>query len=209
MGRRRGRRPGRPGRRPGPGHRPAAPRGPGPGRLAGPAAAARATAAWRYAIAWEPLPAPPAALAGTWLVVAPPGPEAAGLAGQVAAAVAAQAGTRWPSAPGRPWRRAGAALAAALADAGSGSRQDLAGVVSLLALDAGRPPASPRCPPGWPRPWPWSRRGRRRDGAPLWVLTRGAVSSRPRRPGHQPGPGRRSGAWAGSPPWSTPPGGAA
>jgi acyl transferase domain-containing protein len=130
-----------------------------------------ATGGWRYRIAWTPLPEPgPARLDGTWLVVSPDGPEEPGvaeaLAGSGARVVTLTAG------PGELDRgtlrdRIGRALPAT----------GVSGVLSTLALAESPLPGHPTLAAGLAGTQALIQAlGDAGIGAPLWVLTRGAVA---------------------------------
>ena len=80
-----------------------------------------------------------------------------------------------------------------------------AGVLSLLALDERAHPAHPAYPPASPAPLTLVQAlGDAGVAAPLWCVTRGAVTVGARRDRLADArPGRASGASAGSPPWNT------
>ena len=112
-----------------------------------------AIAGWRYRIAWTPVPDPgPAALPGTWLVL-----------GDVPEVTAALAGH-------------GADVVTTIEDAPA----DLRGVVSLLALDERPDPDHPVVTRGLAATLCLVQAlGQAGIDAPLWVLTRGAVTTGP------------------------------
>ncbi|HEY2238282.1 MAG TPA: SDR family NAD(P)-dependent oxidoreductase, partial [Streptosporangiaceae bacterium] len=155
-----------------------------------------ATESWRYQITWTPAsitgPVPDGnGLAGRWLIVAPV--DGHPLAAQVAAAIATHGGQARVLIPAGLDRAALTHALAAEADGGG----PLAGVISLLAVPtaaaagAGRPGRPGRDGAGTPGARPGSPAGTfgtltliqalgdAGAGAPLWVLTRGAVRAGP------------------------------
>ncbi|WP_285620578.1 type I polyketide synthase [Kineosporia sp. NBRC 101677] len=144
-------------------------------------------APWRYRITWTPVATPATAsrtpLSGTWLLVAPAGSvEAAGLdAAEESGAVPVQVA--------RALAQAGAALLICEVAPGEVSRdvlrtqiaaagQDLAGVVSLLALEEAPLATAPIVPTGLAATTSLIQAlGDAGVQAPLWVLTTGAVST--------------------------------
>ncbi|GLV77856.1 hypothetical protein Shyhy02_58560 [Streptomyces hygroscopicus subsp. hygroscopicus] len=143
---------------------------------------------WRYRVAWKPLAEePPARLTGGWLVVAPgtkdtpgtrdtPGTEDTWT--DAVAGVLAERGAEVrriavdPAADGR--EELAERLRTALAEAGG---TPFAGVVSLLAPAAGTHPEHPSLPAGTAAQLALVQAlGDAGIGAPLWCLTRGAVS---------------------------------
>jgi short-subunit dehydrogenase/acyl carrier protein len=127
------------------------------------------TAGWRYQVGWVPVPAAgPPVLAGRWLVVTPAGtprPELA--AGCVQAMTTAGAEVTHLQVPAGADR---AAMAAAVAEA------EPAGVVSLLAVAP--EPGYPVVAPGLAGTLALMQGlGDAGIGAPLWVLTCGAVAA--------------------------------
>ncbi|WP_435613487.1 type I polyketide synthase [Streptomyces sp. bgisy159] len=134
------------------------------------------TDAWRYRVAFSPLDTGPAALTGTWLLVAPA--DAAGhtaLADTVADALTAGGArtVRRVSLPdGTPDRTALADLLTGAEDAGPP-----AGVLSLLALDTRDHPGHSAVPPGLAATLALVQAlGDLGIDAPLWCATRGAVT---------------------------------
>ncbi len=131
-----------------------------------------AVASWRYRISWTPLADPGAAvLAGTWLVVAPAGPEETtrhcvrALTDRGAETVVVEVG------PGELDR---SALAARLA----ADDTEFAGVLSLLALDESPLADLPVLSAGVAGTLLLVQAlGDADIAAPLWALTRGAVSA--------------------------------
>ncbi|MEU0536360.1 type I polyketide synthase [Amycolatopsis tolypomycina] len=110
-----------------------------------------AVADWRYHVTWTPVADPaPAALSGTWLLV--------GESAEVEAALAAH----------------GAEVVTARETVPDGS---YAGIVSVLALDETPVDGSPVLTRGLATTLELAQT--LRDGAPLWVLTRGAVAATP------------------------------
>ena len=144
------------------------------------------TGGWRYRVTWAPVPDPDlAALSGTWLLVVPAGLADSDLARSCAQAMTARGAQVLPveTALGEADR---AVLAGLLAQALAGP-QDLAGVagvagvVSLLALAEDPDPAYPVVPSGLAGTLGLVQAlGDAGIGAPLWVLTRGAVAAGPR-----------------------------
>ncbi|MFI7313569.1 type I polyketide synthase [Streptomyces hygroscopicus] len=143
---------------------------------------------WRYRVAWKPLAEErPAQLTGGWLVVAPgtkdtpgtrdtPGTEDTWT--DAVAGVLAERGAEVrriavdPAADGR--EELAERLRTALAEAGG---TPFAGVVSLLAPAAGTHPEHPSLPAGTAAQLALVQAlGDAGIGAPLWCLTRGAVS---------------------------------
>ncbi|MER6168353.1 type I polyketide synthase [Streptomyces violaceorubidus] len=109
--------------------------------------------AWRYKDDWRPLPVDGAPPTGTWAVVVPPDAAGAPWPEAVRDALARTAEVRYVEA------------GAALPDG------DIAGIVSFLAWDA-------RVDDGVPRALTATvELLRSAGGAPLWVMTRGAVSA--------------------------------
>ncbi|MEV7546744.1 SDR family NAD(P)-dependent oxidoreductase, partial [Streptomyces sp. NPDC089915] len=138
-----------------------------------------ATDAWRYRIAWKPVadPAPHPALTGAWLAVVPrdlPGDPAVELALDSLAAHGAEI-VRLDV--------AGDADRHALAEALRAAGRDAAGVLSLLALDERAHPEHPAVPLGLATTLLLVQAlGDAGLDAPLWCLTRGAVSTGPADP---------------------------
>ncbi|BBB02227.1 putative modular polyketide synthase [Actinacidiphila reveromycinica] len=125
------------------------------------------TDGWRYRPAWSAVAEPEAAgLSGTWLVVAPAGGVADGLAQDVAGALAAR-GARTEVVEGSSDREV---LAERLDRVGG----DVTGVVSLLALDESTVAGVPA---GLAATLALVQALGDVDGAPLWVATRGAVAT--------------------------------
>ena len=131
------------------------------------------TAGWRYQISWASVAEPrPAALTGRWLVFVPDGPaggeSAAWCQRAMEAAGAEVAVTPVPAAAGR------AAMAAQV------QASDPAGVVSLLALAEQPAPDDTVVSAGLAATVSLVQGlGDAGIGAPLWVLTRGAVAAGP------------------------------
>ncbi|MFF4368386.1 type I polyketide synthase [Streptomyces sp. NPDC001594] len=138
-----------------------------------------ATEAWRYRIAWKPVadPAAPAGPAGTWLAVVPrdlPGDPAVDLALDSLAAHGAEI-VRLDV--------AGDADRDSLADALRAAGRTAGGVLSLLALDERDHPEHPAVPLGLATTLLLVQAlGDAGLDAPLWCLTRGAVSTGPADP---------------------------
>ncbi|WP_449657206.1 type I polyketide synthase [Streptomyces boetiae] len=136
--------------------------------------------ALRYRATWRPVPDAPRtggvaaegkAPAGPWLLAVPEDPAHAPVAEAVEAALTGlgHAVTRLAAAPGD---EAGT-LAARLPAPGDGAP---AGVLSLLALDERPHPAHPGLPAGLALTAALTRALADRPAAPLWCVTRGAVS---------------------------------
>ncbi|MFJ2669630.1 type I polyketide synthase [Streptomyces sp. NPDC087525] len=155
--------------------------------------------AWRYRESWKPLTVSgsTATLAGTWLVLAPPAPvadawvtslidglgpaavrvdieasdiEASGIDASDVEASGREASDIDAAVPGPS-----GSLAARLAEAASGAPAEITGVVSLLALDETAGPAG--VPAGLTATAALLRTlGDAGIAAPLWAVTRGAVS---------------------------------
>jgi acyl transferase domain-containing protein/acyl carrier protein len=133
------------------------------------------TSAWRYRISWAPVTEPgPAALPGTWLIVAqagrPSGECVRALAGRGAQVVVAEVDCADADR---------GTLAVGIAQAMTGLRpQALAGVVSLLALRETPSARYPAVAEGLGATQSLVQAlGDLRIGAPLWVLTQGAVTA--------------------------------
>ncbi|WP_455712029.1 type I polyketide synthase [Streptomyces hygroscopicus] len=143
---------------------------------------------WRYRVAWKPLAEErPARLTGGWLVVAPEAEDTPGTRDtpgtedtwtDAVAGVLAERGAEVrriavdPAADGR--EELAERLRTALAEAGG---TPFAGVVSLLAPAAGTHPEHPSLPAGTAAQLALVQAlGDAGIGAPLWCLTRGAVS---------------------------------
>ncbi|MHB9858119.1 type I polyketide synthase [Streptomyces sp. YIM S03343] len=141
--------------------------------------------AWRYRVVWTPTAGTAAAaLHGTWLVVAPDGQIPDELTGWLRAAITARGGTVAEIAVAADADRA--ALAAALDDA-AGREPALRGVVSLLALDETPLPGQPGLARGAALTLALVQAlGDTGVGAPLWLLTRGAVGTGPDDPVTRP-----------------------
>ena len=144
------------------------------------------TGSWRYRVTWAPVPDPDrTALSGTWLVITPAGhPD-----GYVRTLESRGAQvTVLPVGPGELDR---AALAERLRDACGIS--GVAGVLSLLALDETPTPGYPAVPAGLAGTQLLIQAlGDAEVGAPLWVLTCGAVAAGP---GEVPGRPVQAMAW--------------
>ncbi|GAB1639956.1 type I polyketide synthase [Krasilnikovia sp. MM14-A1259] len=118
------------------------------------------TAGWRYQVSWAPLTEPDhVRLTGRWLVVG---------AGQAAEEVAAALTAR------------GAVVVAIAGPADLSPAGDVAGVVSLLGLDEAPTPEFPEVPQGLAATLALVQAlGAAGIGAPLWLVTRGAVAAGP------------------------------
>ena len=131
------------------------------------------TAGWRYQVTWVPVREPErVSLSGTWLLVAPGGPDAQecarALAAHGAGVVLAEAG---------PEHQDRAAMADLIRPALAGV-SGISGIVSLLALDETPVPAYPVVAAGTAATLGLVRALADADvEAPLWVLTRGAVAA--------------------------------
>jgi acyl transferase domain-containing protein/acyl carrier protein len=139
-------------------------------------AAESVVAGWRYRVSWVPVGAPgPEVLTGTWLVVAPgagAGRELADWCVRVLDGHGAQTVVLAVDEPGRG--ALAGRIGAALAD------QSAAGVVSLLAVDESPAAGHPVTPAGVAGTLALVQAlGDAGAGAPLWVLTRGAVAAGP------------------------------
>ncbi len=141
------------------------------------------TSGWRYRVAWAPLAEPdPRVLSGRWLVVAPAGPDTAGLARGCATALDARgARTLVVEVPAGTADRAdvaalvGTALSGADVESGA-----VAGVLSLLALDEAPLPEHPAVSGGLAATLALVQAlGDAAVTGPLWVATRGAVAAAP------------------------------
>ncbi|HEY2266794.1 MAG TPA: type I polyketide synthase, partial [Streptosporangiaceae bacterium] len=132
---------------------------------------------WRYRISWEPVPDPDrAALSGTWLVVAPAGQ--AGTCGPALEAGGAQVAVLEVG-PDELDRETLAARLREIPGTGETSGAGgVCGVLSLLAVDETPRPAYPAVPSGLAGTQLLIQAlGDAGIGAPLWVLTRGAVAA--------------------------------
>jgi acyl transferase domain-containing protein/acyl carrier protein len=122
---------------------------------------------WRYRVTWSAVTEPGAVeLTGTWLVVAPSDGTAADLVDEVTAALAGRGA--------RPEVIEGAGLAAARGTDITAGPSDLAGVVSLLALDTSTVDGMSA---GVAGTLGLIQALGGIDGAPLWIVTRGAVTT--------------------------------
>ncbi|MFJ6141370.1 type I polyketide synthase [Kitasatospora sp. NPDC092286] len=132
---------------------------------------------WRYRIGWRPLPEPAAApLTGTWLVAVPAGHTAdqpatavlTGLVGLGADLVPVEIAT------GTDRTALAELIGATLKDTDAAP----AGVLSLLALDEAPQPGAPSVPAGFALTMTLVQAlGDTGTEAPLWLATRGAVST--------------------------------
>ncbi|HTF54252.1 MAG TPA: type I polyketide synthase, partial [Pseudonocardia sp.] len=141
---------------------------------------------WRYRVSWVPVPDPaPAALRGTWLVVAPAGGPGTELLTECAATLTASGAEVLVAEvpPGPVDQTTLAALITDVLDRPGQTPVDgaaVAGVVSLLALDETPLPHRPVVTSGVAGTLGLVQAlGRVGIGAPLWVLTRGAVATTP------------------------------
>ncbi|GAB3874922.1 hypothetical protein GCM10027610_144450 [Dactylosporangium cerinum] len=125
---------------------------------------------WRYTTSWTPLPSAPAELSGTWLVVVPAGEQGGDI---IAALRRAGADAIELDVTESDTDRAGLArrIAAVAGDA------ELAGIVSLAGMDDTPHPQHPVVPVGVAlTALLLQALGDLDTQAPLWCLTRGAVS---------------------------------
>jgi short-subunit dehydrogenase/acyl carrier protein len=146
------------------------------------------TAGWRYRVAWVPVTDPgPGSLSGRWLVIVPAGTADQDLPRALTEALTVR-GARVVAAEADPGETRGelaarilaVAAAAGTAADGTGAAPEpvLAGVVSLLALDEGPAGSFPVLPRGLAGTQVLVQAlGDAGIGAPLWVLTRGAVAA--------------------------------
>ena len=136
-----------------------------------------ATEGWRYRVSWTPVPASgPGLLTGRWLLVAPPGDGAAGelAAACLRAMTTAGAGAELVQVGDGAGRDA---LAVQIAEALGTDGPGLAGVVSLLAAGDQPVPGHPAVARGLAATLALVQAlGDAGIGAPLWVLTRGAIA---------------------------------
>ncbi|WP_253780129.1 type I polyketide synthase [Goodfellowiella coeruleoviolacea] len=139
---------------------------------------------WRYRVTWKKLPeAASTELVGTWLVVAPAG-EGVEWAEAIGQAMTDQGARVVPVELDPTTDRAGIAarLAAAVADVPAP-----AGVLSLLALATGSHPTYSAVPAGYAGTVALVQAlGDAAIDAPLWVVSRGAVSTGPADPVTEP-----------------------
>ena len=137
-----------------------------------------ATASWRYQVTWTPVAGPgPAALSGTWLVISPAG-RVQDVAGACVRALAAHGSDVKiaETVPGGVDRE----VLADLIRQALGDAAGISGIVSLLALDEEPLAACPAVPGGLAATVGLVQAlGEAGIGAPLWVLTRGAVAAEP------------------------------
>ncbi|MEU8781764.1 SDR family NAD(P)-dependent oxidoreductase [Streptomyces sp. NPDC048637] len=139
------------------------------------AAVADAENTWRYRTAWEPLGPTSPALTGTWLVVTRDGTDPAR---HVAALTAHGAEAVVLSTEAVDRTALAADLTAQLASALPGAPAAPAGVLSLLALDTRPLPGAPAVPHGTAATLALVQAlGDAAISAPLWAVTRGAVSA--------------------------------
>ncbi|GKQ40508.1 hypothetical protein ALMP_70320 [Streptomyces sp. A012304] len=145
--------------------------------------------AWRYRVTWTAVPEPQAALTGTWLVVTPADHPDDTTADGVLDALTT-GGARVVRVPVDAAREGRAGLAARLADASDGT--EVAGVLSLLALDERPADDSPAVPAGLAATHALAQAlGDIRLDAPLWCVTSGAVAL----PGDQDASPRQAQIW--------------
>ncbi len=117
---------------------------------------------WTYRGTWEAVGLDEAALSGDWLLVVPPGPASDVVTGVEAALRAAGANV----------------LPTTLEAISLPARENLAGIVSLLALDERVHPDWPSLPAGLAENTALAQeQARMSDSVPLWLLTSGAVST--------------------------------
>ncbi|QMU69824.1 type I polyketide synthase [Streptacidiphilus sp. P02-A3a] len=139
-----------------------------------------ATADWRYRIAWEPVadPGPAARLSGTWLVLAPAGTEERTTEGLRALLGARGAEPLLIEVDAARIDRE--SLAARIAERVAEGAAPVAGVLSLLALDETPLPQAPAVPAGLAGTLALVQAlGAAEVQAPLWVLTRAALTAGP------------------------------
>nr|WP_245267038.1 type I polyketide synthase [Saccharomonospora piscinae] len=133
---------------------------------------------WRYEVDWRVVDAARATLAGTWLLVIPESWSGHDLTGGCADALSA-AGARVVSLvlDRDDLRQGHAARLIAEAKADGDGGDDVAGVLSLLALDSTPDPDEPAVPQGFADTVALVQAlGTSGVTAPLWCATRGAVS---------------------------------
>ncbi|MFF2077428.1 type I polyketide synthase [Kitasatospora sp. NPDC058162] len=132
---------------------------------------------WRYRVTWAPVADPaPARLSGQWLVVLPAGGADAAFAEQCTAALSARGAELvvLEAAAAADRKLTAERIRAVLPESG------FAGVVSLLALDETPVPEHPVVPGGFAATLTLVQAlGDAEVGAPLWVLTSGAVADGP------------------------------
>ncbi|WP_157577027.1 type I polyketide synthase, partial [Saccharomonospora iraqiensis] len=127
-------------------------------------------ASWRYQVDWRPVAATPAAPTGTWLLLTPasPAPVFAAVADALTARGATVVTEEIDSAAAE--RRSLAALL--------GRHPDVSGVLSALAVDEGTHPGHPSAVLGHTATLALVQaQGDAGLSAPLWCLTRGAVTT--------------------------------
>ena len=141
-----------------------------------------ATEGWRYRVSWVPVPDPvPAVLTGTWLVVAPAGLAGGDLADACVRALTAR-GARVVVAETVAGEAERVALAARIGEVLPAEPAEVVRVISLLALDEVPLRAHPAVSAGLAGTQALAQAlGDAGVGAPLWVLTCGAVSAGPAR----------------------------
>jgi acyl transferase domain-containing protein/acyl carrier protein len=140
--------------------------------------------AWRYRVTWVPVPDPePVPLAGTWLLMTPAGAGRAAELGTQVAAVLTGRGARAEVLEVPAGQASRAAIAARIRAALGGPAADtgpVAGVLSLLALDTEPLTELPAVPAGLAATLALVQGlGDAGVGAPLWVVTSGAVAAGP------------------------------
>ncbi|MBO1420326.1 acyltransferase domain-containing protein, partial [Streptomyces sp. FH025] len=132
---------------------------------------------WRYRVTWAPVADPaPARLSGQWLVVLPAGGADAAFAEQCTAALSARGAELvvLEATAAADRKLAAERIRAVLPESG------FAGVVSLLALDETPVPEHPVVPAGFAATLTLVQAlGDAEVGAPLWVVTSGAVADGP------------------------------
>ncbi|MEU9117968.1 type I polyketide synthase [Streptomyces sp. NPDC048483] len=142
---------------------------------------------WRYRVRWAPLDedaeatedTTPPALDGTWLLVASPDSRQEGLVEQLAAMLGRHGAdvTTMDIDPAETTGTLADRLRSATEDASGSHGASLGGVLSLLALDGGQHPAHPELPNGTALTCALvGALDQVGSTAPLWCLTRGAVS---------------------------------
>jgi acyl transferase domain-containing protein/acyl carrier protein len=139
-----------------------------------PSTTGNGTANWRYRVTWVPVPDPaPATMPGTWLLVIPAGHEGTDLVSTCVQSMKARGASVLiaESAPGQPDRTT-------LAERIGQRPAELSGVLSLLALDEASLPGHPVVTEGLAQTMALVQAlGDASVTAPVWVLTRGAITA--------------------------------
>ncbi|WP_049576959.1 type I polyketide synthase [Streptomyces sp. SBT349] len=140
------------------------------------------TESWRYRVSWRTLPEPAAPrLTGTWLLALPEQPS--GPWAEAAERALRDAGAQVLTLPVATGTAGRDALGESIATAVGDHRDDLAGVLSLLALDEDSHPEHPAVPAGYAASLALIQAlGDAKLDVPLWGATRGAVSTGPGEP---------------------------